>query len=327
MKLKIDFDIPLLKEQIKLEDKIMLVGSCFTENMGEKLTDRMFNTYQNPHGIIFNPVSVWSSMRDVLRQQVYTADHLFQFNEQWHSWSHHSKFSGNRPEEALQKMNTAIIQAHQFLQQSKWLIITLGSAFAYRHNALDMHVSNNHKAPAPWFTKELLDLGFMQPNLQKMVDELIQFNPQLNIIFTISPVRHLRDGVINNNRSKARLVEVVHAIVNTNPKCHYFPSYEIVIDELRDYRFYDIDFAHPNYLATQYVWEHFVNTAIDNSQHELLEKLYKITLAKKHKSFNPNGIGHQNFLKMQIEICVALQKECSFLSLSPILNYFTSQLI
>ncbi len=327
MNFKIDFNIPKFEVQIKHTDKIMLIGSCFTENMCTKLAERKFATYQNAHGIIFNPVSVWSSVRDVMSLQEYTTDHLFYLHEQWHSWHHHSKFSGNTKEEALQKMNTSIKEAYSFLKNANWLFITFGSAFAYRNLEMDMHVSNNHRAPAQWFEKELLSIPFMQANLQNMLQQLKAFNSNLQIVLTISPVRHLRDGVIENNKSKARLLEVVHALVAENSNTHYFPSYEIVIDELRDYRFYDIDFAHPNFLATNYVWDKLKEVAIEEAAHEIMDQMHKINLALKHKSSNPSSKAHQAFLQQNIALCQQLQSTYNYLNLTPEINYLSTELV
>jgi GSCFA family len=316
MQFQIQFPIEPFAQQIQMQDAVMLIGSCFTEHISKHLQDRKINVLQNPHGILFNPVSVHASLRDVMRKQVYAQDHLFYHNEMWHSWLHHSRFSGITPQEALDKMNNSINQAHAFLQNAKWLIITLGSAFAYRHNDLDMHVSNNHRAPSQWFTKELLPIDAIQCMLQESVDELKKTNPELQIIFTISPVRHLRDGVVENNKSKARLLEAVHQCIGNNPNCHYFPSYEIVIDELRDYRFYDIDFAHPNYMATQYVWQRFAEVAISAAAKPFMDAMHQLKIAMNHKAIHPSSEAHQQFLKSNFDKCVALEKEYSFIDLS-----------
>ena len=325
MQFQISFPIAKQAKQIAYPGKITLIGSCFTENMAKRLEDRKWQTLQNPHGILFNPVSVHTCIRDVVRKQVYTQDHLFYLNEMWHSWLHHSRFSGVTPEDALQKMNASIAEANAFFKSSNWLVITLGSAFAYRHNDLDMHVSNNHRAPAQWFTKELLDTNFIIAQMQSSIAMLKEFNPALQIIFTISPVRHLRDGVIDNNRSKSRLIEAVHQLVNANDHCYYFPSYEIVIDELRDYRFFDIDFAHPNYSATEYVWERFKEIAIDEKCYERMEEIYKIKLAIHHKTQNPASNAHQQFLQTYLDKCVLLEKNYPFFNLTAEKEFFTKK--
>jgi hypothetical protein len=327
MQFLINLPIPEQDCKIKYPDAIALIGSCFTEHIGKRFAIRKMSMMQNPHGILFNPISVCASLRDVMRNQVYTQDHLLQLHEMWHSWSFHSRYSGVTPQDALQKMNTSVQEAHTFLQQSKWLIITLGSAFAYRHNELDMHVSNNHRAPADWFTKELLDVDFITANLQNTITDLQVFNPALKIIFTISPVRHIRDGVIENNRSKARLIEAVHTLVNNNNCCYYFPSYEIVIDELRDYRFYDADLVHPNYAATEYVWQKFKEVAIDKSSYALMEELQEIYMAMQHKTQNPTSKAHAQFLKNNLAKCHQLLVQHPFLDLKDEIHYFSNKML
>jgi hypothetical protein len=323
MQLVIANPIPVSKNKIEHAQPIMLIGSCFTENMGKKLDDRFFTTYQNPHGILFNPVSVHACIQDIVRGTIYTNQNLFYLHEQYHSWLHHTRFSGNTAEQALQKINNSIAVAHNFLGNTKHIIITLGSAFAYRHNELDMHVSNNHRAPSQWFTKELLPIGFIQNLLQRSVDLLLSVNPTMNIIFTISPVRHLRDGVVQNNRSKARLIEAVHEVVNNNEDCcTYFPSYEIVMDELRDYRFYDADMAHPNYSATNYVWEKFTQACINQNCLELMDELQAITTAFNHKAQNQGSQAHNNFLNTYYNKCLALKQQYPYLNLEQQLHYF-----
>jgi hypothetical protein len=302
----------------------MMIGSCFTENICKKLVDLKYQVCQNPHGIIFNPVSVAACLRDLARNQLYTQDHLFYLHDGWHSWLHHSRFSDPEPEQALHKMNTAIQEAHNFAKRAKWLVITLGSAFAYRHTEMDMHVSNNHRAPHQDFTKELLDTEFITTQLQQGIEQVRALNPTLKVIFTISPVRHLRDGVIDNNRSKARLIESVHRICESVPDCYYFPSYEIVIDELRDYRFYDTDMAHPNYQATNYVWQRFQDALIPASDVALLQDLEQLRLAMQHKPFNENSAAHSAFKQAMLQKIVALQARAPYLDLSAEASYFGS---
>jgi GSCFA family len=324
MQYTIPFTIPDFATQIAYPDRIMLAGSCFTEHISKHLADRKFDVFQNAHGILFNPVSVCASLRDVMRGQVYDESNLFSLNQMWHSWMHHSKFSGITQQEALNKMNTSLQAAHQFLKTSNWLIITLGSAFAYRHNDLDMHVSNNHRAPGNWFTRELLDIEFIKAQLQRTIDDLKTMNSGLQVVFTVSPVRHIREGVIDNNKSKARLIEAVHAMVENNKQCYYFPSYEIVIDELRDYRFYDIDLVHPNFSATTYVWQRFAEVAIQTNCHELMQELFQIKIAMAHRSMHPASEAHQSFLQAQIMKCKTLQNKYSFLNLQTEIDFFST---
>jgi hypothetical protein len=232
----------------------------------------------------------------------------------------------------LKNINEYQEQAHDFLKEADWLIITLGSSFSYRLTdeatlgglQSNNGVANCHRAPSQWFNKHLLLIDETISLLDGAYHRLKQFNPKLKIIFTISPVRHIRDGVIENNRSKARLIEAVHHIVNKFPGLYYFPAYELVIDVLRDYRFYDIDMVHPNYPATEFVMEKFNESFIDEESQQLMEEIKKIVIARKHKAFQPETNAHKTFLKTHLEKTKELQAKYSFLDLADEINYFTS---
>ncbi|NDH07263.1 GSCFA domain-containing protein, partial [bacterium] len=232
---------------------MLLLGSCFTEHIGEALKEWKFQVRQNPHGILFGPDAICQALTDYIKGRVYCADDLFFLNECWHSWHHHSRFSATDPEETLERINGSIRENNEFLQQADWLILTLGSSFTYKlteHAALGGlksgdSVANCHRAPSDWFRKEMMSVADIQSGLLKTISAIRSFNPNLKVLFTISPVRHIRDGVVENNRSKARLIQVVQSITEEVADCYYFPAYEYVIDVLRDHRFYDIDLVHP----------------------------------------------------------------------------------
>jgi hypothetical protein len=255
-------------------------------------------------------------------------DDLFYLNEAYHSWKHHSRFSGLSAEEALQKINGSITAAHQFLQGADYLFITLGSAWTYRLTeaapaAMAGSVAaNNHKAPAAWFHRTLLTASETITLLENTVRELASFNPNLKVIFTISPVRHLREGAIDNNRSKAVLIQAVHQVVTAYANCYYFPAYELVIDDLRDYRFYAEDLVHPNYAATQYVWEKFTAACTSATTQKLMEEIAQIRLAFHHKPFHPTSTQHQRFLQSFLEKTKVLQEQYPYVDFGEELVYF-----
>jgi len=266
------------------------MGSCFTENIGLKLQAHLFETLENSHGILFNPVSVQNALMDIISNKKYTESELFFLNDVWNSWHHHSRFSGVSQQEALDKINGAIQEAHSYLKSAHQLVITLGSAWLYTLNEnspdhMGMVVANNHKAPANWFTKKLLQPQELLSNLHTLVTHLESFNPNLHIVFTISPVRHLREGLVENNRSKAVLIQAVHDLVSMEKNIEYFPAYEYVIDDLRDYRFYAEDLVHPNYAATQYVWEKLVDTYMTADTQSIMKQVAELQLAFNHKPF------------------------------------------
>ena len=324
MDLMLNLSIPKSSKEITHQHKILSVGSCFTEHIGNALVDYKFNVLQNPNGILFDPMSVCSSLVSYIKPKRYIQEDLFSLNELWHSWNHHSRFSHTDPQMALEKINESQEVAHAFLKEADWLIITLGSAFTYKlveHNF--QSVANCHRAPAQWFQKHLSTLDDIIARLDNTIHQLFHFNRKLNIIFTISPVRHIRDGVVDNNRSKARLIEAVHHLVNKFDKLYYFPSYELVIDILRDYRFYAEDMVHPNYLATDFVLQHFIKTYMSEATLSLIEELKKLAIARKHRSAHPGTEAHKKFLQSHLAKTKALAEQYPYLKLDTELTYFS----
>jgi GSCFA family len=315
--------------RIKYEDRILLTGSCFTEHIGNSLGNLKFNILQNPNGILFDPRSVAFSLVSYVHNKQYTTDDLFFMNELWHSWQHHSIFSDMDKYECVRKINDAQAKAHAFLKQADWLIITLGSSFSYhlKEPALPHHggVANCHRAPAQWFNKHMMTIEEIIIALDNCIHQLFRFNSSLKIIFTVSPVRHIRDGVTENNRSKARLIEVVHHLVNKFDRIYYFPAYELVIDVLRDYRFYDIDLVHPNYQATQFVLDKFMQIFVHEESQKLAEEIMKIVIARKHKPFQPETEAHKKFRQSNYEKVQAICERYPFLALQEELEYFSEQ--
>ena len=315
-------DIKPLSMPISYQHKIMLIGSCFTEHIGNNLQELKFQTLQNPNGILFEPISVCRSLVSYIQHQQYKQEDLFQFNELWQSWDHHSRFSNPDQQLALDQINNSQKAAHAFIKQADWLIITLGSSFVYKLKEEHRFVANCHKAPAQWFDKYLIPIDEQIATLDNTIHQLFHLNSKLKIIFTISPVRHLRDGVVENNRSKARLLETVHHLVNKFDRLFYFPAYELVIDVLRDYRFYDIDLAHPNYAATQFVLENFSDYAFQEPTLELMKEIRQIVTAKNHKPFHPGSNQHQQFLNQHLQKAMVIAGEHPYLNLSDEVEFF-----
>lgn len=319
MNFQLDIAIPDLEPRIPHQSNILLIGSCFTEHMSRFLDRAKFRVMQNPHGILFNPVSVCKALEDVTSNTQYTASDLFQLNEYWHSWYHHSDFSDLDKDITLQNINRTIQAHHAFVQQADYVFITLGSAFAYRLTEQNIIVSNNHRAPSQWFEKELLGIDTISTRLEHCMQAMRQLNPGLKFVFTVSPVRHVRDGVIENNRSKARLLEAVHALQDT----YYFPAYELVIDILRDYRFYDLDMVHPNYQATAFVWEQFMAHCIDPACLPLIKQLDQLYKAKHHRPKSTKSEAHRKFLREQLELSLALKAQYPYLDLHEEITLFS----
>lgn len=312
-------------EKIGHTQKILLIGSCFTEHIGNHLAEMKFDVLQNPNGILFDPVSVSRSLISYIKPEIYHPDDLFLNNELWQSWNHHSFFSHTNQQTAVEQINHAQQRAHDVLKKADWLIITLGSAFSYSLVENNKPVANCHRAPANWFRKKLLPVEEMLAQIDEAIHRLRDFNPGLNIIFTISPVRHIRDGVIENNRSKARLIEVVHQLVDKFHQTFYFPAYELVIDVLRDYRFYDKDLVHPNYMATNYVLEKFMENYVQPDARVLAEEIRQLMMSKKHRPMHPETKAHQKFLDEQLLKAKVLAGKYPFLNFSDEIDYFSGK--
>lgn len=316
-------DIPKLKKPIMYTDSVLLTGSCFTEHISERLAQHKFRVLSNPNGILFNPLSVADSLNSYVDGKEYTAEELFYLNELWNSWDHHTRFSDIDQAAALAGINASQQAAAAFIRQADHLLITLGSAFQYYHKEGDHPVANNHRAPGQWFEKRLLSIALITERLTATINKILSVNPGIQIIFTISPVRHIRDGVTENNRSKARLIEAVHELCAAFPEtCSYFPAYELLIDILRDYRYYDIDMVHPNFAATSYVWERFTEACIADDAQTVMHKVADIQTAFRHRPRFPETDAHRAFKKAYLEKCLALQQSYPFLDMAGEIAYF-----
>lgn len=336
MEFQLPISIPSLPQPIRYEDKILLTGSCFTEHIGNALKDWKFDTQQNPNGILFDPASVAASLVSYIQPKIYTEEDLLFAGELWQSWQYHSCFSHPDKAACLQGINASQARAHAFLKEADWLIITLGSAFSYRLSEQApgewrkgvapevAAVANCHRAPASTFYKHLMTIEEINTALDNCLHQLFYFNPKLRVLFTVSPVRHVRDGVVDNNRSKARLIESVHHLVGKFDRLFYFPAYELVIDVLRDYRFFDIDMVHPNYPATAFVLEKFAQHCIDEPARRLLEEVKKIVIARRHRPMHPTTQAHQRFLQDHWDKTAALARLHPFLDFSEELGYFSA---
>ena len=311
-----DLKIEPSQHTINYTDGILLIGSCFTEHIGNHLADLKFNVLQNPNGILFDPVSVADSLVAYTRPNAYSHIELFHLNDVWQSWQHHSRLSGTNKEEVWNAIQQSHHKAYEFLKNARWLVITLGTAFCFRLKETNATVANCHKAPANLFRRHLLSIEEINSALDNCLHQLFHFNNKLQVIFTVSPVRHVRDGLVDNNRSKARLIEVVHHLVNKFDRLHYFPAYELVIDVLRDYRFFDVDMVHPNYQATSFVTEKFLSAFVEKKAYELSKQVQELVTSARHRSFHPNTPSHQRFLQHLMDKINELARNHPYLDFS-----------
>jgi hypothetical protein len=317
------------EKRINIRQPVALIGSCFTDHIGSRLRTLKFNVLENPNGIVFNPLSIERAVNAYVTHRVYSTDDLFFHNELWTSWDFHGQFSQPDKDVCLKGLNESVAQAHQFLRQADWAIFTLGSAFVYElkesnggSQAGDV-VANCHKVPANQFVHRLASLDEVSSSLNRSITLLRQFNPGIQIIFTISPVRHYREGLVENNRSKGTLHLAVQQMLQQFESVFYFPAYELIIDDLRDYRFYAEDLVHPNYSATQYVWEKFSEAVMDDETKDLMKELEQIRIAKQHRPHHPGSAMHQKFLQNMLQKTKVLAVQYPFLNLQEEIDYFS----
>ena len=292
--------IPLSKQSnnlINYKSSILLLGSCFAENIANKLSYFKFQNTLNPYGILFHPLAIENLVTRAINKEYYSSDEVFQYNEQWHSYDVHSCLSGNSKEELLKSLNNAIEVTYQQLSNSTHIVITLGTAWVYRHIETDKIVANCHKVPQKKFTKELLTVDEVQESLEAIISLVQSVNRDAKIIFTVSPIRHIKDGFIENQRSKSHLIAAIHQVVEPRKHRFYFPSYEIMMDELRDYRFYAEDMIHPSVLAIDYIWERFKGVWVNEDIVPIMDEVETIQKGLAHRPFNSNSEAHQKFLQ------------------------------
>lgn len=285
MRWQTETEIAPLPIGINHNEPILLMGSCFAENIGEKLSHYKFETIQNPFGIIYNPVSLAENMCSLLGAKTYTLADLSFANHRYYSYHHHSRFSHAQPEVALQHINHALAIARANLHKTKVAIISLGSAFYWRLRETGAIVNNCHKQPSQNFTQQLGSLPEVVDALQKTLTLLRAQQPDIKVVFTVSPVRHLKHGSHLNQLSKSTLLLAVQEVAATRDWVFYFPSYELLLDDLRDYRWYEADLIHPNAQAIEYIWEKFCNAAIAPTAQKALPKIAAMRKMLAHRMF------------------------------------------
>ncbi len=304
--------VPIAKSNnpINYDSKIVSLGSCFAENMGEKFSYFKFQNTTNPFGIIFNPVSIENLILRVVNNQKFTEEDIFFHNDLWHCFEVHSELSNPDKEKFLQNLNQILEETNNQITTSTHIIITYGTSCVYRNKVSNKIVANCHKAPQNQFDKEILSVTTIEKSIQNTIDLIRKINPNCHFIFTISPVRHIKDGFVENQRSKAHLISALHnAVTLSLSKCNYFPSYEIMMDEMRDYRFYAEDMIHPSQTAIDYIWVRFFENYISEENHATMEEVGSIQKALAHRPFNPDTDSHQKFLSNLNDKIIRLQKQ------------------
>lgn len=301
--------IPISKSGhvIGYDSEVVSLGSCFAVNMAAKFDYFQFRHIVNPFGILFHPVAIEKLVTAAESKKSYTDADVFFHNERWHCFDAHSDLSGPDKNELLQKLNLAAEWTNKQIRQTTHIIITYGTAWVYHDKSSAQIVANCHKMPQSHFTKSLLSMEALAQSVKNTIDAVVRLNPQIRIIFTVSPVRHIKDGFVENQRSKSHLIAALHKSMDDfSENAAYFPAYEIMMDELRDYRFYAEDMIHPNQIAIDYIWERFSQTHISEAAFAVMEQVSGIRKKLAHRPFNPDSESHKLFLSKLDASIVAL---------------------
>jgi hypothetical protein len=315
MKLITEVQIPEYPFRIDHQSHLLMLGSCFTEEVGKFLNSYLFPVSVNPFGVTYNPLSVLGGLKALIEKEGYTAGDMDQHNGQWFSFDHYTLFSNPDREKALDGINLQFRKAKSFLENASALILTWGTAWVYRLRSTDRVVNNCHKIPAREFTRSRLTPRQIIEAYEPFLTSLFRYQPGLKILFTVSPVRHWKDGAHGNQLSKSVLLLAAEDLQQTFPEhCFYFPSYEIVMDELRDYRFFGPDLVHTNELASRYIWEKFSSALIHEDSHEIIGELEPLIKLRTHRPLHSDGPAYEQMVQRMKDMEEALRNKYPFLS-------------
>ena len=308
MQFRTTFQIQSSDFKLNHQHKILTIGSCFSDEIGKRLTDLKFDGLINPFGVIFNSHSIQNLIERSIQKKYFTTADVHQNGEEFFCFDVHSSFNALTKEAVLEELNLTLDQVHDYILSCDVLMITLGTSWIYEWKTSNQVVANCHKVEAKQFEKRLLTTEENLKSLELIVSDLKNINPTIRIITTVSPVRHTKDGMIENNVSKARLLDALYQLSLQNNQVEYFPSYELVLDDLRDYRFFKEDLIHPSKQAVDYIWEKFSETYFEQSTQTIIQKINKVISAINHRPFNEESDNHQQFLVKTIALMNELEK-------------------
>jgi len=328
IKLRTEVELPDFKNKMGYRHQSMMIGSCFAENIGTYLQELSFPITVNPFGILYNPISIANSLELLVMGKAFTEKDLFYHNNLYHSFLHHGQFSDPDPLIMLERINSEVSEAYVVIKKCHHLFITFGTAWVFRNREDGAVVSNCHKLPAATFDHFRLSIPQITDKWIPLIDKVLEINPNLHLVFTVSPIRHLKDGAHDNQLSKSTLLLAIDALISrySDERISYFPSYELVLDELRDYRFYAADMTHPSEIAVDFIREKFLSAILDNEGKIISAELGKIIPALKHKALNNNSEDYVSFVKNQIEKTKELQKKYPFVDFGYVLNKFREKI-
>ncbi|MFY0672107.1 MAG: GSCFA domain-containing protein [Bacteroidia bacterium] len=311
MKFRTDLRISPFSFNIEHSKPVLLLGSCFSSNIGLKLKKYRFKTTINPHGIVFNPHSLSQIICNAIDGEGINEQFIVDSGNEFKSLEYHSDLNGSSREELIQKIAVANVKLSMSIKHAHTVFLTLGSSWVYEFKSLNRIISNCQKQPQTQFNKKLLSVSEISDSLNRIIESIKKVNPNLNVVFTVSPIRHIKDGIIENQRSKSHLIAAVHNIVDQFECCNYFPSYELLIDDLRDYRFYEKDLIHPNDQSIEYVWEQFERGFFNEQTSEINRLIGKLNSALAHRIIGNDKNITQKFIVNSIKLCETLEQALS----------------
>jgi hypothetical protein len=288
-------EIPRSPVNITFESRVLTLGSCFAENIGKKMADVYFDTDVNPFGVLYNPVSIRNSIDFLCQNKRFSSADIFEYRSLWQSFSHSSLFSDISVEGCLDKINSRMNNACEFFRKTDILLITFGTAWVFEEKKSGRVVSNCHKLPASEFVRRRLSVEEIVTDYTMLINEVIAQLPTMQFLFSVSPIRHWKDGAHENNISKSTLLLAIEALQQQFEQVHYFPAYEILMDELRDYRFYASDMLHPSEVAVDYIWSRFADTYFDETTQKTKKEIEHLVADLSHRPLQPDSDEFKKF--------------------------------
>lgn len=322
MKLYTQVEVKPPDKKINYGNRLMFIGSCFSDNISKKLSGLKFRVCANPAGTVYNPASILNCIKLLAQNRQFNKDDLFLHNGFWHSFGHHGQFSSADAGKAIEMINLRLAEGREYLKNISFLFVTLGTANVFIHNKSGKIVSNCHKLPQREFTSRMLGVDEITSCLNEIISISRKINPEITFVFSISPVRHLGQGAFLNQLSKATLFLALNQILENRKDAYYFPAYEIFTDELRDYRYYAEDMVHPSETGIEYIWEKFKAAFLDDTAHTVINEVNKIIAAVKHKPFNKDSTEHKKFAEKNISLIAGLTDKYKFLDFGEEMEYF-----
>jgi hypothetical protein len=322
MKFRTEIEIGTSDKKIDYTTPVMLTGSCFAEDIGRQFSLGKIPVLSNSFGVLYNPLSTAHSLDLIMEGREFDEEDLYFYDGRYLSFSHDTSFTSRDPKKCLDKINRAIKEAHSFLAEASFLFITFGTAWVFRWKEDNRVVANCHKIPAARFTRQLLKTDDISSEWTGIIERLRSFNSELTIVFTVSPVRHLKDGAHGNQLSKSTLMMAINQLLSENRSLTYFPSYEIMLDELRDYRFYKKDMVHPSESAVDYIWEKLRHSYFTDRAALIYDRVVKIISATGHIPMGNDELDNKKFSRSMLDKIKMIKNDYPYVDLTREENYF-----